>query len=206
MRNRIGPISAAITNRAALLDDLGVRPRRCRNRPYDVEPLADGGVAVSNYRGCGFKLDIEDWEQVKDCRFFVDATKRSVTIKTPEGTRLLARVLLAAPRGVLVDHINGDPRDNRRANLRLCSPTENARNMALPSHNTTGFKGVSPTASRRYKAYAMLRDRQHHLGIFSTPDMAAQAYDAFAREHFGSFACVNFPREGEQSVHRETDT
>ena len=45
----------------------------------------------------------------------------------------LHRFLLDAPDGVEVDHINGDPSDNTRRNLRLCTRQQNAQNKILRS-------------------------------------------------------------------------
>ncbi len=55
---------------------------------------------------------------------------------------LLHRLVMNAPSGSVVDHINGDKLDNRRANLRVCSSRENMRHRnALPSNNKTGIMG-----------------------------------------------------------------
>jgi hypothetical protein len=37
-----------------------------------------------------------------------------------------------------------------------------------------------------------------HLGIFSDEEVAGHAYDKAARKHYGVFACVNFPKDGER--------
>jgi hypothetical protein len=37
--------------------------------------------------------------------------------------------------------------------------------------------------------------------LHTDEEAAARQYDDLARKHFGQFACVNFPREGEQSAH-----
>jgi len=42
----------------------------------------------------------------------------------------------------LIDHINQDPSDNRIENLRIADKSLNAINTGLPSHNTSGYKGV----------------------------------------------------------------
>jgi len=64
---------------------------------------------------------------------------------------LMHRVILGASKGTEVDHINGDGLDNRRANLRLCSPHNNKKNRRINRNNTTGFKGV--TFHKKAKKY-----------------------------------------------------
>ena len=98
-------------------------------------------------------------------------------------------------RWELVDHINGDRLDNRRANLRLCTNSENAFNRDLPASNTTGYKGVSwntrRTAPRPYQASITVNRKKHYLGSYATAVEAARAYDAAARQVAGQFAKVN---------------
>jgi hypothetical protein len=115
----------------------------------------------------------------------------------------LSRILLKAPPEYYVDHINGDPSDNRRQNLRLATELDNQRNMCLPKHNTSGFKGVSFRKDRgKFRAYISLHNKTKHLGTFENAEDAARAYDKAARFYFGSFACLNFPNPGEQSCFR----
>src|SRR4051812_728933 len=52
------------------------------------------------------------------------------------------RLILQAPDGMQVDHINGNGLDNQRANLRLASRSTNQANTFLSSQNTSGYKGV----------------------------------------------------------------
>ncbi len=101
------------------------------------------------------------------------------------------------PGDFVRDHINGDVRDNRRANLRACSAAENARNTA-PTKGRGLYKGVSVTAEGTYRARLMLNRREIWLGRYDTPEEAARAYDRGAVEHFGAFARLNFPVEALQ--------
>lgn len=117
--------------------------------------------------------------------FQADGVKRSV---------LLHRFLMDAPAGVQVDHINGDPLDNRRANLRLCTGPENQRNRRANRGGTSRFKCVAATArGKPWRAVIQVNGVSTILGCFHDEIAAARAYDAAARRLHGSFARLNFP-------------
>ena len=95
-------------------------------------------------------------------------------------------------RRIVVDHVNGDGLDNRRANLRICSQAENGRNMSTSRPHSSRFKGVSWYANyQKWEAYGHLGGRKVRLGYFTDEVDAGRAYDAFAREHYGEFARLN---------------
>lgn len=84
-----------------------------------------------------------------------------------------------------IDHINLDRADNRIANLRDCTQSQNMGNRRQQSNNTSGFKGVSYSkASNKWSASL----RGKHLGLFGTPDAAHDAYKSAALQLFGEFA------------------
>ena len=90
----------------------------------------------------------------------------------------------------LIDHINGDRRDNRIANLRIANQSENIANSKRFSTNSSGFKGVSKTATGRWRAYIVKNYRQIWLGVFDSPELAHDAYKAAAISLQGDFARV----------------
>lgn len=93
-----------------------------------------------------------------------------------------------------VDHVNRDGLDNRRANLRPATKSQNAMNARIRSDNTSGFKGVTLTRStRRWRALIVVDGRREHLGYFDDAAEAARAYDRAALDLFGEFARLNFP-------------
>lgn len=103
------------------------------------------------------------------------------------------RQITHAPIGAVVDHINGNGLDNRRINLRVCSHSENMRNSALRSDNTTGYKGVRKRTDRKwYSAEIRVNGLSVNLGRFETAEGAARAYDEAAKKYFGDFARLNF--------------
>jgi hypothetical protein len=178
--------------------------RDVRGRAHDLILLSDGSIAVALSNGAIVFIDACDVPILNQWRLSVPAKSvfasvmgRSASVKIQ-----LSRLLTNPFQAQVVDHINGDPLDNRRSNLRVCTPLENARNIRLSRASATGFKGVSELKWGKFRAYAMREGKQYHLGVHDTAVGAAHAYDAFARQHFGRFACLNFPRSGEQSVHR----
>ena len=100
----------------------------------------------------------------------------------------LHREILGSKKGDRTDHINGDKLDNRRANLRICTDSENNRNRRLSKNNLSRFKGVT-YCKRRSNFYArVMKDRRSFfLGTFNTAEEAHAAYCNAARELHGEF-------------------
>jgi hypothetical protein len=96
-----------------------------------------------------------------------------------------------------VDHVNGNGIDNRRSNLRLATPAQNAANRRMRQSGISQYKGVALVkASGRWIAHLGNR----HLGVFSSELSAAYAYDLAAREAYGEFAFTNFDPGPPQAV------
>lgn len=70
-----------------------------------------------------------------------------------EGTALLHRLLMKPPRNMVVDHINRNPLDNRRINLRVCTVDENNRNLSLRKNNSSGTMGVYYKPDKKNKPW-----------------------------------------------------
>jgi hypothetical protein len=105
------------------------------------------------------------------------------------------RLVMNAPRGMEVDHINGDTLDNRKCNLRICSRSENLRNASLSGDSTSGFKGVwkKQTGRRQWVAAIYKEGKNRFLGSFASKEEAASRYDKEATRLYGNFARLNFP-------------
>lgn len=105
------------------------------------------------------------------------------------------RVILDAPGGMLVDHVNGNGLDNRRCNLRLATRTQNAINSRMSPTNTSGYRGVYwCKKNKRWQASISVDGKRKHVGCFKAPEDAARAYDKAIVAHYGEFARTNFPR------------
>lgn len=111
---------------------------------------------------------------------------------------LMHRVIMNAPDGTEVDHRNRNKLDNRKSNLRLCTPSQNQANTPKRGTGTSRYKGVSWAKScDRWIAHIHINRKTRHVGSFTSELDAAKAYDAAAREYFGSFAYLNFPESDE---------
>ena len=100
-------------------------------------------------------------------------------------TILMHRLLLDAPEGMEVDHINGNGLDNRRANLRLVSLQQNRQNRSKGRNNQSGFKGV--TFDKKSGKWAM-----SFRALFDSAEEAAHVYDQLAALVYGEHANTNF--------------
>lgn len=103
------------------------------------------------------------------------------------------RELMECPEEMTVDHIDGDPLNNQKSNLRVCSFAENRMNLSMNPRNTSGFKGVffaGPPHSR-WRATIGLNGKRIYLGQFLDPIIAAEKYDEAAVKFFGPFAKTN---------------
>lgn len=154
--------------------------------------------------GESFIFDYEDLPAVKSHRWCIGDGYAECYID--KKLVKLHRLIMGAEENVLVDHINGDILDNRKSNLRIADRAGNARNAALCSTNTSGYKGVSwDKVRKKYLARIRQDGRMLNLGAYDKPEEAARAYDKAARFYYGEFACVNFPEPGEQGCKRKQE-
>lgn len=126
-------------------------------------------------------------------------TDRRYAVAVIDGrTVSMHRLIGRTPPGMQTDHKDGDGLNNRGANLRPATRSQNAANSASRKGSTSRFKGVSLHRSTG-KWMAQIRDgnpcRGRYLGLFVDEEAAARAYDTAAAEQWGEFAWLNFPGE-----------
>lgn len=90
------------------------------------------------------------------------------------------------PEAVL-DHIDGNPTNNRLENLRPATRAENNRNKI--GKGVTPYKGITrEPGTNRWVAQIQLGKKNHRLGSFDTPELAHAAYCEAAARYHGAFA------------------
>ena len=92
------------------------------------------------------------------------------------------------PECFVIDHINGNPLDNRLVNLRLATKEQNYHNQGRGMKNTSGIKGVHFDKDRnKWKAEIRFYNRVVSLGRFDTKGLAAVARVKAAIRYHGEF-------------------
>ncbi|MFC1780929.1 AP2/ERF family transcription factor [Planctomycetota bacterium] len=155
------------------------------NLDYRLIPLTQGKFAL---------IDAEDYQRVSlhkwhahriNGRYYACSmlSRRNVPMH---------RLIKDIPEGFVCDHINHITLDNRRCNLRICTPAQNSRNRLPSGKGTSVYKGVRRSHHGKWKAQICYENRLIHIGYYDFEQDAAIAYDDMAIELFGQFACLNF--------------
>lgn len=150
-------------------------------------------------------VDDEDYEYINQWRWhsYNGYAVRAMRMKSSEYgkkdgkyvTVKMHRLIVNASKDKEVDHINGNPLDNRKTNLRLVTSQQNKWNQKTKTNNTSGFKGVSlfkdRFRSKPWRAYIVIDNKQKSLGVYESKLEAARAYNEGAKKYFGEFARFN---------------
>jgi len=162
-------------------------------------PLTKGKIAL---------IDDEDYEKVSRHKWHICKSKwgqiYAVTdTKTDTGRKIkkaMHRLILDVNISfhiLQIDHISGDGLDNRRFNLRICTPFQNAGNQKISKNNTSGYKGVGwDIVKKMWRSCIKINGKTLHLGYFRNKIDAAITYNNVAVKYWGGFAKINPIQKG----------
>lgn len=148
-------------------------------------PLTKGYTALID--DADFHLSGMRWYTAIGPTGIVYARRNARRINGSRFTAFLHRAVLGLdPKNVsIVDHINGNGLDCRRANLRLVTRQENARNVVGSNKRaSTSFLGVSRHNSG-WQAHIRINGKQIYIGLFSSPEKANHARLVFEKTVWG---------------------
>lgn len=102
------------------------------------------------------------------------------------------RMIMNASANMKIDHIDGNPMNNRRNNLRICTVGENNCNRKKSNNKTSRYKGVYWSSERaKWISQIKANGKSKRLGQFSDEIKAAHAYNIAALKYHGEFAKLN---------------
>lgn len=156
-------------------------------------PLTQGFVAF---------VDDEDYEKVSEFSWYIHQKKLrpdcyAATTISVDGKRKevkMHRCIMQATPNEIIDHIDGNPLNNRKENLRVANHTTNRQN-SIKRTGLSQYKGVTKAYKDRWRSRITINKKVVFLGYFNNEIDAAKAYDTAAKKHFGDFARLNFPGE-----------
>ena len=133
---------------------------------------------IINSKKWGMKkclIDKEDIDKVKELTWQVKYTKETncfyiVSSKSNKKEIKIHRFITNCPENKIVDHINHNPLDNRRINLRICTAKTNNATQSLRKDNKSGYAGISKTKSNKWR---VVHSRKT-LGTYNTLEQAIE--------------------------------
>lgn len=149
-------------------------------------PLRGGYIAL---------VDEEDFAYLSQHKWRRTHHGRSSYVSTQIAGKqtYMHRLIMNPPDEIMVDHINGDGLDNRRANLRHATPQQNSMNRVRSKENSASkYLGVFlGRDGKSWRAQIVVNTKLIYLGVFRTQREAALAYNEASRLHNGEFASLN---------------
>lgn len=160
-------------------------------------------------QGLFAKIDDEDFERVSQYNWCAaklqNYNKYYATNKRKDNhTKYMSRFILGVlDKNILVDHINRDTLDNRKANLRTCTYSQNNSNRTSKAQGLR--KGISfhtkKNGDKVYQVTIYAGKIRRYKGGFLNIESAALAYNELAKIHHGEFAQLNtIPNEIKQTA------
>lgn len=144
---------------------------------------------------------IKDKQVIVDSELFHELMKYSWAISernyvkgTIDGKNVqLSRFVMDYSGNLYVDHINNNPLDNRKSNLRIVTVRENALNMSSRKGSSSQYVGVYfRKDTNKWRSIIHVDGKNISLGQFNTEEEAAKARDVATKKYFGEFGKLNF--------------
>lgn len=183
---------------------------KSRMKKYNQFDMSnDYGICYAGNTNDQILFDKEDFDLIKDLYWVVTNSHDNCDYKRVQACVThgcyirFHNAIINVPKGHVVDHINRNPLDNRKCNLRICTQKENVRNRRQNTNNKLGVKGVYQIKNGSYCSKIECNGKVEYLGLYKTIAEAANAYDTRAKELFGEFAYLNNYSESEVMINEQ---
>ena len=143
-------------------------------------------LTITTKSGSVIIADSEDFEKLSKHSWCIDA--KCYPVANVDGKiTAMQRFLMNPPKGMVVDHMNGDKLDNRKSNLRICTPRQNAQNQRGNKGRELPI-GIRKTKAGKYVARICVDRKSIHIGTFQNIDDAVSAREKAEIQYFGVYA------------------
>lgn len=149
------------------------------------------GIGWTTNTNNKFYFDLEDYDKIKNYSW------REKTMNSDQYHALVARdpetktdiIMSWLIVGKNYDHIDRNPLNNKKDNLRKSTYTQNAQNRTISSKNKSGVVGVCwDKSSQKWRAYIMVEKQYIHLGVYINKIDAIKVRLKAEQKYFREFA------------------
>jgi HNH endonuclease len=180
-------------------------PKNRVKRHAVTQPLDDSYRLIPLTQGQNAIVDATDFERLSQwnwCVYWTPSNRSFYALRYQYISKIgdkwirreiyMAREILNCGSDEEVDHISHNTLDNRRANLRIVTRSQNMCNRRTSSASVSGFKGIV-WSREKWEARITLNGKTKYLGRSVSAEKAARMYDEAAKKYHGEFAHLNFP-------------
>lgn len=153
-------------------------------------------------RGYVALVDDEDYDWLMEYPWHIHIDKKSnkrtygLYAISGRGSKRMHRLIMNTPAGMDVDHIDHNPLNNQKYNLRNCLRWQNRMNTSpWGSSKYLGVNIYEKDGHDYIRAKITVRGKCIFLGQYKTEEEAAHVYDKAAKQYFGEFANLNFKED-----------
>lgn len=133
-------------------------------------------------------IDAEDVDLVKQYSWSLSNGRHTQYCKSNQVGQL-HRLVMNAPKGMVVDHINHNGLDNRKSNLRICTNQENICNCEIPKNNKSGCKGVYWAKDKnKWTVQVTINNKTIYIGRYTNLEEAIEARKEASKKYYNEFA------------------
>lgn len=149
------------------------------------------GIGYTLNTNSEFLFDADDYELIKDMCWHENEAGYiySTDLVTKRKIGLHRYVMRLDDDSLFIDHVNRNPKDCRKENLRICTQKENVLNKSVYKNNKSGYTGVMQDKKTQKWISYINKDKSHHvIGYFKTKEEAISARRKAEEEYFKEFA------------------
>ena len=161
---------------------------RKKSNIYDLS--GDYGIGWTSNKNNEFYFDLKDYDLIKDYCWYERVERGGYNPLVAYDPNTRKHIKMTAILGCKnYDHINKNPLDNRRSNLRHATISQNGMNVNLRTNNTSGITGVCWHKSKeKWFAYIEIENNRINLGYFSDFNEAVKARLRAEQKYYQEFA------------------
>lgn len=157
-----------------------------KNNTYDLS--GEYGIGYTSNTNEAFFFDLEDYDKIKDYTWYKGDRYIKARGKCKKEI-LLHKLITETDKNTIVDHVDRNPLNCRKYNLRICSQSDNCCNINLRKNNSSGVTGVRwSNQKNKWLAYIQKNKKNKSLGSFDYFEDAVRARLLAEKELFGEYS------------------